>query len=101
MPVSPRITAPLIHPPLGVASKRLPSLSTTEMWVVSLDMPAESRPSEASWSSRDDDAWGELSETLAFQYGQVLTCESYFMGSPAIKTFEACFGSMSAARSLA
>ncbi len=37
MPVSPRITAPLIQPPLGVQSNRLPSLSTTATCVVSFD----------------------------------------------------------------
>jgi len=40
MPVLPRMTAPPIQPPLGVASKMLPSLSMTEIWVVSLIAPA-------------------------------------------------------------
>ena len=44
MPVSPRITAPGTQPPLGVASKTLPALSMTAMWVVSFDTPAESSP---------------------------------------------------------
>ena len=57
---------PVIQPPLGVASKRLPSLSTTEIWVVSFDMPAESRPSEANWSSRENNARGEF-QNVAFQ----------------------------------
>ena len=42
MPVSPRMTAPGTHPPLGVTSKMLPSLSMTAMCVVSFDTPVES-----------------------------------------------------------
>ena len=39
MPVSPRMTAPPIQPPLGVESKMLPSRSMMAMWVVSLLAP--------------------------------------------------------------
>ena len=52
MPVSPRITAPVIQPPLGVASNMLPSLSMTAMCVVSFDMPASRSPSDASSIAR-------------------------------------------------
>ena len=43
MPVSPRMTAPLIQPPLDVVSNMLPSLSITDMCVVSFGMPALAR----------------------------------------------------------
>ena len=38
---------------------------------------------------------------LNFAYGQALTFESYFNGSPAMNAFDATFGSISAARSFA
>ncbi len=47
IPVSPRITAPPIQPPLGVESKMFPSLSMIAMCVVSFMTPAESCPSDA------------------------------------------------------
>ena len=43
IPVSPRMTQPLIQPPLDVVSNMLPSLSMTDMCVVSLGMPALAR----------------------------------------------------------
>ena len=42
MPVSPRMTAPPIQPPLGVLSKMLPSLSMMAIWVVSFMLSVRS-----------------------------------------------------------
>src|SRR5262245_20382764 len=101
MPVSPRITAPLIQPPLGVQSKMLPSLSMIAMCVVSLETPPESKPSDARASASSERSVDAPPCTFAFQYGHVLTLESYLSGSPAINDVDACFGLINAARSLA
>src|SRR6516165_2967008 len=100
MPVSPRITAPGIQPPLGVASNTLPSLSMTEMWVVSFDTPAESNPRDAS-ASASLTRLEAAGCSFAFQYGQVLTLESNGSGSPATKLVDARRGSIDAARCFA
>src|SRR5437867_11901853 len=95
MPVLPRMTAPPIQPPLGVASKMLPSLSMTEMCVVSLSEP---RMGSASGAGPPDFV---PSEILAAQYFHSFTFGSDAIGLPAMKPREECFGSMSAARCFA
>ena len=102
MPVSPRITAPGTQPPLGVASKMLPSASMTAIWVVSFITPAESCLSDARTIGSDTArAVSAPPWTLAFQYGHVFTRESYLSGSPATNVVDARFESMRAARSFA
>jgi len=83
---------------------RIPSLSMIAICVVSFEIPAESRPSEASVigsGTAAAAAFAGPAPTLARQYGQSLTLESYLNGSPAMNEDEACCGSISAARSLA
>ena len=86
------MTAPVIQPPLGVASKTLPSLSTMAMCVVSLLMPAESSPNDA-WISAAVGFTRALvdavSAMFARQYDHVFTLSSYFIGSPATSARDA------------
>ena len=72
IPVLPRMTQPLIHPPLDVVSNMLPSLSMTDMCVVSLGMPALAS-SRGIGVRRSRSA---LAASFAFQNGHSLTFES-------------------------
>ncbi len=95
MPVSPRITAPGIQPPLGVLSKMLPSLSMMAMWVVSLTPPDTGSGSTTGWFGFAACA------RLATQYFHSFTPESKGSGFPATNARDAFFGSISLARSFA
>ena len=91
------MTAPLIQPPLDVVSNMLPSLSITDMCVVSLGMPALARRSGIGVSSVERSA-----SALATQNGHgPLTFESNAIGSPAMNCVEARVMSMVAARCFA
>ena len=88
----PAITPPVIHPPLGVESKMLPSLSITEICVVSL------RLGSTSFGSRG--GCGDGSRP-AIQNGHSFTWSSNGSGSPAIWVGSARFMSICAARAFA
>src|SRR2546426_1166579 len=79
IPVLPRITAPPIHPPLGVASNMFPALSIIAMCVVSLRVP---RIGSAFGAGPADFV---PSGMLATQYFHSLTFESNGSGLPAIR----------------
>ena len=96
MPVSPRTTAVGIQPPLGVAVEHVAVLVDDRDVRRVLGEPAN-----RLGIRRRRAGVRTASAMSAIQYGQVFTFESNVSGSPAMNALDACFGSISAARSFA